>query len=119
MATRALHILLVEDNPADARLFELLFERSGGADGGPAIIQRAETLGAALHTLGTAPPCDVVLLDLTLPDSEGLDTLRALRERFPALPIVVLSGLSDQTIALRSPAHPFIRHGRWHCVSQS
>jgi PAS domain S-box-containing protein len=100
MPTRPLNILLVEDNPADARLFEMYFAERAGLVGE---IQCAQTLGAALEFLSsTRVPIDVVLLDLTLPDSESLDTLRAVRERFPALPIVVLSGLSDETIALKA-----------------
>jgi PAS domain S-box-containing protein len=113
MSTRPLNILLVEDNLADARLFEMYFaERPGMVVG----IQRAETLAMALDLLSTAqPPIDVVLLDLTLPDSESLDTLRAVRQRFPSLAIVVLSGLSDETIALkavREGAQDYLVKGR-------
>src|SRR5436190_21952322 len=100
MSNRPLKILLVEDNPADARLFELYFAERAGMAGQ---IQCVQTLAAALEALSAATtPFDVVLLDLTLPDSESLDTLRSVRERFPALPIVVLSGLSDETIAVKA-----------------
>src|SRR5262245_30980177 len=139
MSTRPLHILLVEDNPADARLFELLFtERDGSA----VTVHRAETLAQALAELAApnadrgagsepgghpdspvprsafrAPRFDVVLLDLTLPDSQGLDTLRALRalEHARDLPIVVLSGLADENTALsavREGAQDYLVKGR-------
>ncbi len=98
-----LHILLVEDNPADARLLEILF---AGHNGMQVRVERAETLSSALAAISSAPastgPLDLILLDLTLPDSESLDTLRAVRTRAPSIPIVVLSGLADETLALRA-----------------
>jgi PAS domain S-box-containing protein len=121
MTTRPLHILLVEDNPADARLFELLFAQREGEG---VVIRPAQTLGQALSLLSLErehkdhPPeavFDIVLLDLTLPDSEGIDTLRAVRERVPGLPIVVLSGMSDESIALaavREGAQDYLVKGR-------
>ena len=55
-------------------------------------LTHVETLGAACSL---AEPPDLVLLDLTLPDSQGLDTLRRLRERFAFVPVVALTGAED------------------------
>ncbi|HLF71909.1 MAG TPA: ATP-binding protein [Dehalococcoidia bacterium] len=94
-----MRILLVEDNAGDARLIEEMLRDV------PAAVQiefaGAASLGVALERL-EAEPCDVVLLDLGLPDSQGLDTLVAARERMPDLPIVVMTGFDDEERALRA-----------------
>src|SRR5262249_45467525 len=51
---------------------------------------------------GPAEAPDVVLLDLGLPDSDGLDTFLELRRHAPALPVVVLTGLADETLGARA-----------------
>lgn len=90
-------ILLVEDNPGDARLIrELLVDEIGRA---AFDMQVAESLESALEMLGTALP-HVVFLDLSLPDSFGLETLYRLQSRAPALPVIVLTGNEDQQLAL-------------------
>lgn len=61
----------------------------------------AATLEAGLRVLAAAS-FDVVLLDLTLPDSQGLDTCRRVVERAPRAPIVVLSGLQDYELAVQA-----------------
>jgi len=90
-------ILLVEDNPGDARLIrELLVDEIGRAGFD---MQVTESLEDALATLGVALP-DVVFLDLSLPDSFGLETLYRLQSRAPTLPVIVLTGNEDQQLAL-------------------
>ncbi len=90
-------ILLVEDNPGDARLIrELLVDEIGRA---AFSMQIAESLEDALATLESGLP-DVVFLDLSLPDSFGLETLYKLQSRAPALPVIVLTGNEDQQLAL-------------------
>lgn len=97
MAEGAQHILLVEDNPGDARLIrELLVDEIGRAG---FHMQVAESLEDALAALGVALP-DVVFLDLSLPDSFGLETLYRLQSRAPTLPVIVLTGNEDQQLAL-------------------
>src|SRR5215208_1980867 len=93
-----LRALLVEDNPGDARLIrEMLRDARGGAH---IVLEHADRLATGLdHAAGADPP-DVVLLDLSLPDSHGLETFARLREAAPALPVVVLSGLADESVAL-------------------
>jgi len=86
----ALRILLVEDSSSDRlRISRLLHQESVGHQ-----ISTADSLGAAITALEEAI-FDVVLLDLILPDSEGVETCRRLCEAFPLMSIVVLTGVSD------------------------
>ena len=93
-----IRILLVEDNPGEARL---LREELSDATSDHVEVVHADRLGAAIEQLGRSP-FDVVLLDLSLPDARGLETLRRTREPAPTLPIVVLSGLDDDGVALQA-----------------
>ena len=91
-------VLLVEDNDFDAHLTQdILAEWS--------IEQFAIThvarLSEALARLGKER-FDAVLLDLSLPDGYGLTTLRQVQAASPTIPIIVLSGVSDQTLALQA-----------------
>ena len=61
----------------------------------------AKTLAEALARLAEAPP-DLVLLDLVLPDSDGIGTFAAIRDARPDVPVIVLSGAGDETTALRA-----------------
>lgn len=91
-------VLLVEDNPGDARLIEILL---GSTAGEPFEVRHVPTLGEALENL-ESQPADVVLLDLSLPDSLGLATVDRVRQTHPELPIVVLSGTGDDDLALEA-----------------
>jgi signal transduction histidine kinase len=94
------HALLIEDNPGDARLIrEMLSDDQEGAS--TFELERVERLEQGMAYLAEHG-ADVVLLDLSLPDSQGLDTFLRLRERLPMVPVVVLSGLSDETVAVRA-----------------
>ena len=97
--SRNIKLLLVEDNPADARLVqELLAE----VDNPQRIsLSNALTLQQALEILHDAN-FDVLLVDLGLPDSQGLDTLHQIQSAKPSLPIVVLSGHDDEDLALEA-----------------
>jgi len=89
-------ILLVEDDPGDARLIrEMLAEASHV----PPRLTHVASLAGALECLRQRD-IDVVLLDLGLPDSQGLETFIRLRAAAPRLPVVVLSGHTDTTLAL-------------------
>jgi diguanylate cyclase (GGDEF)-like protein len=93
----AVRVLLVEDNPGDRRLVaEMLNDAGGGA-----VLTSAERLADAEEPI-TRGLADLVLLDLSLPDSEGLDGLRRLRTAAPEVPVVVLSGLNDEQVALEA-----------------
>lgn len=86
-------ILLVEDNPRDARLIREML--SGGAGFGATYrLAHVESLGVAEKLL-SQDRFDVILLDLNLPDSGGLDTLEHLNVLNPDTAIIVLTGLSD------------------------
>jgi len=90
--------LLVEDNPGDARLIELMLAE---ADGEVFEVRHAARLEDALRQLGNGG-VDVVLSDLSLPDSRGIDTFLRLHARAPHVPIIVLSGLNDTRVALNA-----------------
>ena len=95
---RPIKILLIEDNPGDVRLIqEMLADEKGDFF----TVECHDRLSGALHRL-TENRVDVVLLDLGLPDSQGLDTYARVHAQFPRLPIIVLSGLHDENIAVRA-----------------
>jgi PAS domain S-box-containing protein len=90
-------LLLVEDNPGDARLIKELLIDELGPDGFH--IRYAESLAEALEHIAQRQP-EVVILDLSLPDSFGLDTLYRIQSQWAALPVIVLTGNEDQEVAL-------------------
>lgn len=94
MENNAYRVLLVEDNLGDARLVEEML-----ADASQFTIQRADTLLAALNAL-TRTDFDAALVDLSLPDSHGLETLTTILAHAPAVPIVVLTGLESDAAGL-------------------
>ncbi len=98
MIKTPIKVLLVEDNPGDALLVRMLLE-DAGADRFD--LTDAGRLGEALDRLA-GEDFGVVLLDLSLPDSHGLDTVSRLRAAASRVPIVVLSGLTDEEIALQA-----------------
>lgn len=103
MRTDHIAVLLVEDNPGDARLIrEALSEPSLGGVATPAFsLSVTSTLGAAVDHL-RRDGFDVVLVDLSLPDSQGLDTVMHILACAPTIPIIVLTGLSDEALAIRA-----------------
>lgn len=92
---KTLQVLLIEDSPSDARLVEI-YLRQSSLD---CHVHHVETLAEA-GGLATQHTIDVVLLDLSLPDSSGIDTFRVAHKRDPEVPIVVLSGQSDNELAI-------------------
>ena len=94
------NVLLIEDNPGDARLVtEYLGERFGDACRVCVVAQLAEGL-RVLREHGDE--VDIVLLDLGLPDSNGLDSVLALQAAAPAMPVVILTGDADDDKALQA-----------------
>ena len=91
MTPEMLRILLVEDNPGDVRLLREMFstERPNSYE-----ITHLPRLGLALNHLAKGG-VDIVLLDLGLPDGEGLDTVRRVRKLAPQVPLIVLTGRDD------------------------
>lgn len=100
MARNEIAALLVEDNPAD---MVLLMELLQDSDEQAWQISHCKRLNVALEQLGQNT-FDVVLLDLSLPDSQGLDTLVQLHRAVPHIPIVVLTGLQDKNLARQAVA---------------
>ncbi|HYC19455.1 MAG TPA: PAS domain S-box protein, partial [Candidatus Bathyarchaeia archaeon] len=88
-------ILLVEDSPADTRLIQELLQE---APDGRFNVITASTLAQGLDAL-SHNNVDAVLLDLGLPDSQGLTTFKTVYERVPYLPIVMLTILDDEELA--------------------
>lgn len=97
----ATSILVIEDEPGDYGLIRALIRLSGlgSDDKEPAIWVR--TLADGIAEAKCKVP-DVVLLDLSLPDSSGVDTVRKMRAAFADVPIVVLTGYDDDALAIAS-----------------
>ena len=89
-------ILLIEDNPGDARLIREMLADAGGQG---FAIEWVSRLAEGLERLGRGG-IDLVLLDLGLPDSQGLDTFIKAHAQAPHVPFVVLTGLADETLGL-------------------
>jgi PAS domain S-box-containing protein len=112
MDAGSVKILLVEDNPGDARLVEWYLSKPGT---GTLQVIRAERLNDALRELA-ATRFDLVLLDLSLPDSTGLDTVLGARRAAGMTPIVILTGLDDEETALaalRNGAQDYLVKGKF------
>lgn len=106
-----MNILLVEDNTGDAFLVRTLLEEFAP---GKFLLTHAQGLDAALHKFAEQT-FHAVLLDLSLPDSHGMNTLERVKAAHPEIPIVVMSGLNDEQIALQavhSGAQDYLVKGR-------
>ncbi|GIW70498.1 MAG: hypothetical protein KatS3mg102_0040 [Planctomycetota bacterium] len=91
-------MLMIEDNPADADLVRLALAEARGE---AFRFEHRERLAAGLELLERERP-DAVLLDLHLPDSAGVQTLRTLLQRAPGLPVVVWTEADDEASALQA-----------------
>jgi PAS domain S-box-containing protein len=96
MLDKTIKILLIEDNPGDARLIREMFADAGGQ---AFAIEWVSRLADGLERLNRGE-IDLVLLDLGLPDSWGLDTFFKAHAHTPEIPFVLLTGLDDETLAL-------------------
>ncbi len=94
----AIRVLHVEDNPGDARLMREHLLEAGGSTFDLTVVPRVDQALASLESRAF----DAVLLDLSLPDAHGLDTVRQLCAAAPDVPVVVLTGLDDETLAIRA-----------------
>lgn len=97
----AVRVLLIEDNPADARLVREMFLELG-ADRFE--LEHADRMTAGLTRL-ERQSFDALLLDLSLPDSQGLAGIERVLAQVPTLPIVVLTGLDDERLSLTALEH--------------
>lgn len=104
-------VLLVEDSPTDAKL---LHSQIAGEGNPPLVVVEADTLRKALHQL-TDEAFDLILLDLNLPDSAGLDTLAVVLRHIPYIPIIVLTQTDDEAVgveAVRQGAQDYLIKSR-------
>jgi two-component system, cell cycle response regulator len=112
MREKPINVLLVEDSPTDALLLREALTDEPNVQFRTA---HAESLSDALRHLQTQQ-FDLILLDLGLPDSQGLETFARVREHVPQIPIVVLTGLDDDALALKAVqegAQDFLTKGRF------
>jgi PAS domain S-box-containing protein len=98
MAGALIKVLLVEDNPGDVFLLQEILQEVTTVQ---VELQPVERLSEALECL-TQDTFDVMLLDLSLPDSQGLETFVRATRKAKATPIIVLTGINDETLALRA-----------------
>ncbi|WP_341527565.1 response regulator [Nostoc sp. UHCC 0302] len=98
MAGENIKVLLVEDNPGDVFLLHELLKEVTTVR---VELMPVERLSEALNHLATKS-FDVILLDLSLPDSQGLETFVIAHNRSKATPIIVLTGIDDETLAIRA-----------------
>lgn len=96
--SESLRLLVIEDNPGDARLIQELISEEAGVT---VACVWSEYLHEGIAVLADQT-VDMLLLDLSLPDSDGLETVSRVREIAPDVPIVVLTGYDDEILALRA-----------------
>ena len=92
-----MRILLIEDEAGDAELVRKALSKGGETDE----VHWVTRLGAALEHPHLAA-CDVIMADLSLPDSCGLKAVATLRKRLPEMPLIVLTSLANDAVALQA-----------------
>jgi len=103
MQKEHISLLLVEDNPDDALLFEetVLEINQSEISGYHFDVRHVQTFASAREQIEKDEP-DVMLLDLSLPDSHGMDTVIKAEPYTAAIPIIILTGLSDSAVAVKA-----------------
>jgi diguanylate cyclase (GGDEF)-like protein/PAS domain S-box-containing protein len=91
-------VLLVEDNPGDARLLREMLQEEGLHT---SELMHADSMSGAIKILSERP-VDIILLDLGLPDVQGLEAVRRAHAAAPRVPLVVLTGLDDEVLAAQA-----------------
>ncbi len=117
MQNKITNILLVEDNPGDAKLVEVLLTDMGEEQYRLTI---ADCMSEAMDLI-SREEFSVAILDMSLPDREGLDCISDIKSFRPELPIVVLSGRQDEEFALqtvKAGAQDYLTKGvdDWHLI---
>ncbi len=95
---KTIHVLLIEDNPGDARLIQEMIKDIGY---NKFELIYKETLIDGIQAL-FENEFQVILLDLSLPDSYGLDTFTRMLDKAPETPIIILTGIDDQKLAVEA-----------------
>lgn len=98
MANKHIHVLMIEDDPDDAVLVKDMLSEAAK---GHFTVHHRQRLSEGVELL-KKESFDVVLLDLSLPDEQGLATLGAVRTAAPDLPVVIMTGLDDETRAIQA-----------------
>jgi signal transduction histidine kinase len=93
-----IRVLLIEDNPGDARLVEEMFKEVGANQ---FVVKHVEGIGQGLASLAEEL-FQIILLDLSLPDGYGLGTHQRIQSAASHIPIVILTGLDDERVALQA-----------------
>jgi diguanylate cyclase (GGDEF)-like protein/PAS domain S-box-containing protein len=91
-------VLLVEDNPGDVRLMREMLRDQGTRD---TELAHVDSMAAAIRYLATRK-ADIILVDLGLPDAQGLEVVRRVRAAAPHTALIVLTGLDDESLAIES-----------------
>lgn len=94
-----IRVLLIEDNPGDARLVKEMLIDAGANNFG---LTHVGLIRTGLSVLAEDHGFHLILLDLSLPDGHGFDAIRQVYTVAPHLPIVILTGLDDETVAIRA-----------------
>lgn len=97
---RQCDVLLIEDNPGDARLIELMLEDLRNSTSTYSVDHRSSLADALEAT--ESHHFDVVLLDLSLPDADGIDCLSAVRERVGDTPVILVTGRGSESLAVEA-----------------
>ncbi|MFN8285911.1 MAG: response regulator [Chitinophagales bacterium] len=112
MAEQELKVLLLEDNPGDAFLIKFYL----GESSSPVFqVSHAENLKSALEYL-SENKFDIIISDMNLPDSFGVDTIKNILAKFPGNLVIVLTGLTDEEVGLetvRYGAQDFLVKGKF------
>lgn len=106
-----INILLIEDNPGDVRLLEIYLRESYNDD---FTLLNADYLSKGIQLL-EKNKFDIIILDLALPDSTGLETFKNVYANAPEIPIIVLTGLADESVgvnAVKLGAQDFLMKGK-------
>ena len=100
LSVRARTILIIEDNYDDVELLNFQLDMLGS---GRPKLEHCDNLASGLSRLSDGD-IDVVLLDLSLPDAKGIDTVSRLRAAAPGTPVLVLTGTDDNDLAVKTIA---------------
>ena len=98
MSETSVKVLLIEDSQEHA---EILQRTLASGEGSRFVLHRVGNLAEGLHHLKSSE-VQLVLLDMTLPDSEGLDSFIRVLEAAPEIPVIVLSGINDVHLAVET-----------------
>jgi DNA-binding NarL/FixJ family response regulator len=111
MNRQELKILLIEDNPGDVLLIRELLQES---EDFAYVLTNSNNLAEGLELLGKQY-FDILLLDLSLPDSKGLSSFFKVKAQFPGKPVIILTGNNDYALAkeaIKSGAQDFLIKGK-------